>query len=407
MSSSPVSEMNKPEAERCVDIALTARAAGDLAKAERFLLKSISMFPTPRAQSLLVQVQTQQTTSSSTSTSSPTSSTYTYQSTTTSTSTTFQTAPPAPPKPSFTPEQRDAARAVIRQSNFYSILNLPLPTSPTPPTDADIKAAYRRMALKFHPDKNHAPEAEEAFKKVSAAFQCLSDERKKAQYDASGFDEGVGRGVTGARGGGGAGPAYYSREEDVSPEDIFNMFFGGGGMRGAGMYNMNGQRVFTRRRYAPQQQQQGGGGGAGQAGGQSASLMQFVHFLPLLLLFLFSFLSAPSSDDALPFALSSSPSFTQHRKTLHSSLPYFVQPSFTYRYARDKRALTEVEGLVEQEWLKRWRAECDKEKRELSKMEQAMKSKRGEELNRYMAQVEQFKEDRMHNCDRLAQGLKG
>ena len=246
--------------------------------------------------------------------------------------------------------------------------------------------------------KNHAPEAEEAFKKVSTAFQCLSDDRKKAQYDASGYEESVGRGVGPAgRGTAGAGHQYYSREEDISPEDIFNMFFSGN------LQHMNGRRVFTRRNYRPQQQQQQGPGGQQERPG----LMQFIHFLPLVLLFVFSFLSAPSADDSLPFALQSSSVFPDPRKTSTSSLPYFVQPSFTYRYARDKRALVQVEDLVEQEWLKRWRVECEKEQRELQRLEAAMKNKKGKEQNEWMSRVEEFKDKKMTNCDRMAHGLKG
>ena len=397
MSSSPVSEMNKPEAERCIEIALQAHSAGDLVKAERFLVKSISMFATPRAQSLLVQVQTQQTTSSSTSTSSPTSSSYTFQQSTTTSSTTFKATPAPTPAPTFTPEQREAAKAVIRQTNYYSILGLSLPSSSTPPSESDIKAAYRKMALKFHPDKNHAPEAEEAFKKVSTAFQCLSDERKKNQYDQSGYDDGVGRATTGAARN--AGQQYYSREEDISPEEIFNMFFSGGGV-----YNMGGRRVFTRRRY-PAQQPAGGAGGQQQQAGPS--VMQFIHFLPLLLLFVFSFLSSPSSDESLPFSLSRSQSFSQLRKTAGSDLQYFVTPSFTYQYARDKRQLHAVEQRVETEWLKRWRTECEKEKKELSRLEATMKKKRGQQLNEWMDKVEEFRDKKMPNCESLAHGIKG
>jgi molecular chaperone DnaJ len=54
----------------------------------------------------------------------------------------------------------------------------------------DIKAAYRKMALQFHPDRNKSPEAEEKFKEVSEAYAVLSDDEKRKQYDAYG-KEGV------------------------------------------------------------------------------------------------------------------------------------------------------------------------------------------------------------------------
>ena len=407
MASSPVSEMNKPEAERCIEIALAAQAAGDLAKAERFLNKSISMFPTVKAQQLLVTIRS----SSSTTSAASDASSFTYQST--STSTTYQrterttAAPVAAPAPAFTAEQQQAARAVISQKNYYLVLQLPLPSSASPPSESDIKAAYRKMALKFHPDKNRAPEAEEAFKRVSAAFQCLSDSRKKAAYDASGYEDGSssGRGMGGGGAGGGAGREFYTREEDISPEDIFNMFFNGA-------FTPNGRRVFTMRTGQRQRPMQGGGagGGGGQAaGGGGTNLMQFMHFLPLILLFIFSFLAAPSSDDSssLPFSLSPTSSFTTHRITSGSSLPYYTAPSFAYRYARDRRTLLQVEDLVEQAWLKRWREECVKEKAELARLQADMKRRKNKEQVEAMERMEEFRDNRMTNCDRLAKGLRG
>jgi curved DNA-binding protein CbpA len=59
---------------------------------------------------------------------------------------------------------------------------------------ADIKKAYRRLALKLHPDKNRAEFAEEAFKAVSEAFNCLSKSTLRNKYDAILRDGGDGRG---------------------------------------------------------------------------------------------------------------------------------------------------------------------------------------------------------------------
>ena len=81
-----------------------------------------------------------------------------------------------------------------------------------------IKKAYRKLALKFHPDKNPDKEAAEKFKEISAAFEVLGDEKKRALYDKVG--------VEGLKEGGGGGEFH-------SPFDIFDMFFGGGGRRRA------------------------------------------------------------------------------------------------------------------------------------------------------------------------------
>jgi DnaJ-class molecular chaperone len=69
-------------------------------------------------------------------------------------------------------------------------------------TEADIKKAYRRLAMKYHPDRNPGDkEAEERFKEAKEAYEVLADEQKRAIYDQHGHD-----GIDAARqGGGGAG----------------------------------------------------------------------------------------------------------------------------------------------------------------------------------------------------------
>jgi DnaJ family protein B protein 12 len=57
-------------------------------------------------------------------------------------------------------------------------------------TEDELKKAYRKISLKLHPDKNRAPQASEAFKKVNAAYACLSDKEKRKIYDMTGSDPG-------------------------------------------------------------------------------------------------------------------------------------------------------------------------------------------------------------------------
>lgn len=90
-------------------------------------------------------------------------------------------------------------------------------------TDEDIKKAYRKLALKYHPDKNKAKDAEEKFKEVAEAYEVLSDKKKREIYDQVG-EEGLKGGYTNG-GGGGPGPHFtYSFHGD--PRQTFAQFFG-------------------------------------------------------------------------------------------------------------------------------------------------------------------------------------
>lgn len=86
----------------------------------------------------------------------------------------------------------------------------------------EIKKAYRKLAIKYHPDKNPGnKEAEEKFKEVSAAYETLSNPDKRSQYDQFGHDAYT-------RSGGGANASGFNAQ------DIFSQFFGGGGFGGFG-----------------------------------------------------------------------------------------------------------------------------------------------------------------------------
>lgn len=67
--------------------------------------------------------------------------------------------------------------------DFYKILGIPKTA-----TDDEIKKAYRKLALRYHPDKNKAPNAEEKFKEVAEAYEVLSDKNKRELYDKYGED---------------------------------------------------------------------------------------------------------------------------------------------------------------------------------------------------------------------------
>ncbi len=105
----------------------------------------------------------------------------------------------------------------------------------------EIKSAYRKMAMKHHPDRNpDDKEAEEMFKQAAEAYEVLSDEDKKARYDRFGFD-----GVKGAYGGQGFNDFsdIFSHFSDIfSGGSIFDDFFGGSRSSGRGRKRSIGEQ---------------------------------------------------------------------------------------------------------------------------------------------------------------------
>lgn len=141
----------------------------------------------------------------------------------------------------------------MAKRDYYEVLGLQKGASAD-----EIKKAYRKLAVKWHPDKwsngtdAEKKIAEENFKELAEAYDVLSDEQKKARYDQFGH---AGMGGSGFGGGGGSYGGFGGAGFD--PMDIFNQFFGGAG----GFSSQGGQRTYTFNGGNPF------GGGAGGFGG--------------------------------------------------------------------------------------------------------------------------------------------
>jgi molecular chaperone DnaJ len=125
----------------------------------------------------------------------------------------------------------------MSKRDYYEILGV----SKTANAD-EIKKAYRKVAMQYHPDRNPGDKAaEEKFKEAAEAYEILSDTEKKAQYDRYGHAgvSGQGRGF----GGGGMNMEdIFSQFGDIFGDDLFGSFFGGGQRGGRGGQRSRGVR---------------------------------------------------------------------------------------------------------------------------------------------------------------------
>lgn len=116
-----------------------------------------------------------------------------------------------------------------QQTCFYATLGVERSAD-----EAAIKSAFRKGAMKFHPDRNGGdPQAEQKFKEINEAYEILSDPQKRAAYDRFGRAAFQNGGMNGAGGFGGAQGFASSAFADVF-DDIFSEFMGGRGQRGRG-----------------------------------------------------------------------------------------------------------------------------------------------------------------------------
>ncbi|KDN43187.1 DnaJ-domain-containing protein [Tilletiaria anomala UBC 951] len=286
-------------------------------------------------------------------------------------------APEEKKERAYTKQQLEIVQRIRKSGgDFYQVLGVEKTVD-----DNGIKKAYRKLALQLHPDKNGAPGADEAFKLVSKAFTILSDPDKRGAYDRFGGDPeqrfaASSSNAAGAAGGPGmrfrGGPGMFA--EEVDPQDLFNMFFGGGmgsgfgpggatfsfggpGMGGRTYYASNGRRARQAGARQPQQTS------------QNTSIL--LQLLPLLILGLFSLLSyAPSlfttADPSYTFTQSGV--YRDHRITPKNGVSYFVNRDSFSRHpftaggsgATSNGGLKGFEDRVEREWRNRLYGQCER-----------------------------------------------
>jgi DnaJ family protein B protein 4 len=134
-------------------------------------------------------------------------------------------------------------------SNLYEILGVTESAS-----QEEIKKAYRKLSLQYHPDRNNnSPESTAKFQSISAAYETIGDDDKRRQYDMQskmqfGMPFGMSSGGGGMSFGGGMPTFFTTSDLDMDPAEIFSFissnFFGGGGSGGGGGGRM-GPNIFS------------------------------------------------------------------------------------------------------------------------------------------------------------------
>ncbi|XP_023712623.1 dnaJ homolog subfamily B member 12 isoform X2 [Cryptotermes secundus] len=334
-------EGNKDEAERCIEFAERFILEGKKDKAEKFLLKAERLFPTQKAKELLEHLNTSQPQAEQDDVprkrhvpkkEPETQSRQKEQQ--------QQSKSSASGDKEFNKEHLEAVKRIKSCKDYYEILGVSKEA-----TDTDIKKAYKKLALQLHPDKNKCPGAAEAFKAIGNAAAILTDPEKRKQYDMYGSEED--RIHQSQRSNHGGYREYsYTRgfEADITAEELFNMFFGGG---------FHNQNVYTRRGGRWQRAEN-----HTQNREQANGYTVFLQMLPILVLIVLSMMSSFFISDPI-YSLHSSSKFPVQRKTLNLKVPYFVKENFHTEY---QGSLRRLEITVEEEYVTNLRHQCYREK---------------------------------------------
>ncbi|XP_030637790.1 dnaJ homolog subfamily C member 18 [Chanos chanos] len=296
-------------------------------------------------------------------------------------------------KKTYTEEQRQGVLRIKRCKDFYEILGVPKDAS-----DDDLKKAYRKLALRFHPDKNFAPGATDAFKAIGNAYAVLSNPEKRKQYNQYGDQgpaEAAGQSTAQPRQAYGHHRTFHRDfEPDITPEEVFNIFFGGrfptGNIhvytnRGASyshFYQPRRRRVYERHEEEPEPNQ------------SQNNFTAFLQLLPVLVLVLISVVTQLMATNP-PYSLFYKPSMglVVSRETQNMGVTYYVDKSFQKEY--QGASLEDLERAIESDYIDHLQSSCLKEKQQKSDLANLGQLYRDERLKQ---KAESMKLD---HCDKL------
>ncbi|CAK9138982.1 unnamed protein product [Ilex paraguariensis] len=223
----------------------------------------------------------------------------------------------------YTEEHVQLIRQIKRNKDYYAILGVEKSCSVE-----EIRKAYRKLSLKVHPDKNKAPGSEEAFKMVSKAFSCLSDDDSRRQYDQTGlveeFEYNQQHNVRRRR----RRTGNDMFDDDFDPNEIFRAFFGQADM-------FRTAQVYRTRGTAGQQRDDFGGSGP--------NLMLLLQLLPFLIIILLAYLPFSEPD----YSLQRNHSYQFQKITEEHGVEFYVKsPEFDQNYPLGNPARSNIENNV-------------------------------------------------------------
>ncbi|EFJ32100.1 hypothetical protein SELMODRAFT_439983 [Selaginella moellendorffii] len=319
-------ESNRGEAERCVQIARAAIESGDKSRARKYVsiarrLRPEDLDVRELASKLgLGEEDDIRKSSGGSKSSSQRNGEHESEVKDTASSTTASSDP--------SPEQIEIVVRINRTVDYYEILGLGKECS-----EEDVRRAYRKLSLKVHPDKNKAAGAEEAFKSVSRAFQCLSNAELKERYDRYGPEEARNLAQHQHQQQGMRRRRNDFFDDHFDPDEIFQAFFFGG--QGRNFQRQHFVRTPAGMARAPE-------------GGQSINLTGIVH---LVLIFLVIALTSFPMSQPSYYSLERQSPYLHELSTHNRGVPYFVKsPSFHQEHPLGSRVREQVEAQVERDY---------------------------------------------------------
>jgi DnaJ family protein B protein 12 len=335
-----VQDANRDEGRKCILIARQSIEKGDIDKARRFAQKAHKLYPGEESKNILKEVELAKSSAPAGSSADARPSSSTQSSVETDTIRQRTKATSQSSTSHGTAEQMALVRTIRSKKCHYEVLSVSRTAN-----DDDIKKAYRKLALKLHPDKNKAQGADEAFKMVSKAFSVLSNPNERAQYDRYGDVDSIPR--TNFR-----GPRYAATSfngQEIDPDEIFRMFFGGNPFMSATF--STGMPRAQQQRHTRHQQ----------ASGTPPIIRLLVSLAPIILLLVFNLFS---NGGPSPYSLEQTREYPFAVSTRAHNIPYFVtnKSKFSKDYRLGSQERTRLEYQIESNWKELMQKKCYQEK---------------------------------------------